>query len=381
MQGRRVDRTTRRHAALTFVIDRSGSMASEGRMTFLKRGLQRMVQQLKDGDLINLVLFDHEICVPVQSFVAGRDPQSHILRVIKALQPRGSTDLHLGLTKGYEVATAGFQRPYSNRVVMITDALANTGETSQQLIAAAGKHYDSHRIRLSGVGVGRTFNDALLDQLTERGRGAYVFLGSEEEVDDLFGDRFVSLIETTAVDVHFRLHLPPSLGMKTFYGEESSTDKRDVQAIHYFANTSQLFLSDLVARGGVLRPQDSIMLTVEYKDPETEAQLSEEYAFNLGQILGPSRNVGKGRMVMRWVDGLALVGARTAPRRSGRGAGSWVDQEGYRLCQKTRGELIELGSGLPEADTEPIISLWDKYCSRYERPRNPKKRDPQRPTP
>ena len=97
------------------------------------------------------------------------------------------------------------------------------------------------------------------------------------------------------------------------------------------------------------------MLTVQYKDPETEAQLYEEYAFNLGQIHGPSRNVGKGRMVMRWVDGLTLVGARTASRRSGGGAGSWIDKEGYRLCQKTRNELVELGTGLPEADTAPEL--------------------------
>ena len=43
-----------------------------------------------------------------------------------------------------------------------------------------------------------------------------------------------------------------------------------MQAIHYFANTSQLFLSDLMARGGRLRPEDQVMLTIEYEDPETQ---------------------------------------------------------------------------------------------------------------
>ena len=41
------------------------------------------------------------------------------------------------------------------------------------------RFYDSRRIRLSGVGVGSSFNDYLLDRLTERGKGAYVFLGSD----------------------------------------------------------------------------------------------------------------------------------------------------------------------------------------------------------
>ena len=76
------------------------------------------------------------------------------------------------------------------------------------------------------------------------------------------------VLETTALDVHFLLHLPESLRMNVFYGEESSTVKEDVQAIHYFANTSQLFLSDLMARGGALRPQDDVMLRVEYEERE-----------------------------------------------------------------------------------------------------------------
>src|SRR5690606_37286877 len=124
-----------------------------------------------------------------------------------------STNLHDGLVRGYEVANQAYQPTYTNRVVLITDALTNTGVTDQSLISVVGKHYDARRIRLSGVGVGSEFNDALLDELTERGRGAYVFLGSEAEVDAVFGSRFTSLIETIANDVHFKLSLPPSLAM------------------------------------------------------------------------------------------------------------------------------------------------------------------------
>ena len=92
---------------------------------------------------------------------------------------------------------------------------------------------------------------SLLDRLTERGKGAYVFLGSSAEVDAVFGPRFISLIETTALDVHFLLHLPNSLRMNVFYGEESSTVKEDVQAIHYFVCSVRISLyHDRVKRVG-----------------------------------------------------------------------------------------------------------------------------------
>jgi len=376
VRGRPVDVRSRRNAQMAIVVDRSGSMAAEGRMEYLKRGLLRMLNQLKSGDIVHLVIFDHEVCTPISNFVVGRDPLMILESAIRKLEPRGSTDLHSGLRTGYQLADAAYQPAYTNRVVMITDALANTGVTDAEMISMISRYYDSRRIRLSGVGVGREFNDALLDRLTEQGKGAYVFLGSEAEVDAVFGPRFVSLIETTAMDVHFQLHLPPSLRMNVFYGEESSVVKEDVQAIHYFANTSQLFLADLMARGGKLRPQDSIMLTIEYEHPETGAEMVEEYAYTLSDIEHESANVRKGRLVMRFIDGLAWMAARPVPSRHGSRLGTWEDDRGWEECDSGRQDLDLYSQGIADdPEVRRVLSLWEKYCSRYERPRTPVQRD------
>jgi Ca-activated chloride channel homolog len=374
VRGRSVDKASRRNAEITLVVDRSGSMSDEGRMSYLKRGLARMVDELKTGDIVHMVVFDHEVCVPMENFVVGRDDLAELRRAIDAIEPRGSTDLHQGLSRGYEIADRAYQAEYTNRVVLITDALANTGVTDERMISMISKYYDTRRIRLSGVGVGREFNDALLDRLTERGKGAYVFLGSEAEVDAVFGRRFISLIETTALDVHFLLHLPPSLRMNVFYGEESSTVKEDVQAIHYFANTSQLFLSDLMARGKQLRPQDGVMLGIEYEDPESGEKLNEEYSFTLGELEGRALNVRKGRLVMAWIDLLAQMAARPAPYSYGPGEGGWEDEQGWQMCDDGRKELARLAEGLTDPEVRRVLDLFDKYCSRYERPRHPVKR-------
>ncbi len=382
VNGRPVTKQSRRNAAVTLVIDRSGSMSDEGRMDYLKRGLLKMLDELKYGDMVHVVLFDHEVCVPAENFVVGRDKRSKLEKVINALEPRGATDLHRGLSTGYEIADRSYGPSYSNRVIMITDALANTGVVDPRLITMISKFYDNRRIRLSGVGVGREFNDELLDRLTERGKGAYVFLGSEAEVDAVFGSHFISLIETTALDVHFRLHLPPSLRMNVFYGEESSTVKSDVQEIHYFANTSQLFLSDLMARGGKLRPEDGVMLTIEYKDPESNQGMVEEYAFELGPLMNHTRNVKKGRFIMAWVDMLAAMAERPVPSYYRGGAGSWQDDDARQKCEAGQEELSRLSRDLGnDPEVIRVKELFVKYCARYERPRNPVKRDNTPPRP
>lgn len=385
VQGRPLTTETRRNVNLSFVIDRSGSMAAEDRMEYLKRGLLRSLAELKHGDIVHLVLFDTGVCTLAQNFVVGRDSHQRLADLIRRIEPNGSTNLHDGLAQGYAVANQVYQPTYTNRVVLITDALANTGVTDQRLISMVGKNYDARRIRLSGVGVGSEFNDSLLDELTERGRGAYVFLGSEAEVDAVFGSRFTSLVETIANDVHFKLSLPPSLAMNVFYGEEASVHKERVQAIHYFAGTSQLFLSDLRARHGRLSTQDDVLLTIEYEDPDTLAKRVEEYAFHLGELLGESRNVRKARLVDTFVRAVGVLAERPLPDRYAYRPAAWYDDGAYGQCNDVRSELGSLAAGMhDDPEVLRVQALWDKLCGRYVAPPAPppvQPRPPVRPLP
>jgi hypothetical protein len=168
--------------------------------------------------------------------------------------------------------------------------------------------------------------------------------------------------------------------LNVFYGEESSTVKADVQEIHYFANTSQLFLSDLMARGGEIRGQDQVMLSIEYQDPETGQALQEEYAFELAELMRRSKNVKKARVIMAWIDMLAELAARPAPLVFGRKEGSWQDADGWQRCEEGRAELDRLSADVSyDNEVRRVKSLFDKYCARYDRPRNPvrRHRDPQ----
>jgi hypothetical protein len=172
-----------------------------------------------------------------------------------------------------------------------------------------------------------------------------------------------------ANDVHFKLSLPPSLAMNVFYGEEASTVKERVQAIHYFANTSQLFLSDLKTRDGFLHYQDDLMLSIEYEDPETQAKMVEEYAFNLGQIWGDSRNVKKAQLLTRFIRELGTMAERPLPARYGYSAAAWYDDDAYNKCGAVRADLANMASGIEDdPEVRRVQGLWDTFCSRYSVP-------------
>lgn len=296
-------RPERQPLDLTVVLDRSGSMSAEGRMAYLKRGLQKMSDQLVRGDRVNLVLFDDQSCTPLEGYVHGRDDARLLTGVVDALQPRGSTDLDLGLRDGYRLANRDVTRGRNSRVLLISDALLNTGNIDPGTVSEVSRAYEGKGVRLSAIGVGRDFNDQVLDMLTEKGKGAYAYLGSEAVVDRIFGAGFESLVQTVAHDVHFSVDLPESLAMKRFYGEEASTVKEDVQPIHYYAGTKQLFLQDVEIRDGSVARGDLVTFHVEYTDALTGKKAERSWSSTVGDLLAADdRNLRKGRALMGWTD-------------------------------------------------------------------------------
>ena len=155
-------------------------------MDYTQRGLLKMTDQLKRGDRVDVVMFDDAVCTPLENFVVGRDDPRLLTDTIQRLAPDGATNLDLGLREGYRVARAKRDVHQRNRRVMVlTDAELNTGDVDPHTVSDIGAAFDDAQIRLTGVGVGRTFRDDVLDRLTEKGHGAYVFLGSEAVVDGL----------------------------------------------------------------------------------------------------------------------------------------------------------------------------------------------------
>ena len=343
-------------------------MRAQGKMAYLKEGLEVLKGQLKKGDVINVVEFDHEVCTAIEGFVVGRDPWSGYNQTVKELAPRGSTNLHAGLVEGYKLAEKFHVPGKINRVILITDAIANTGTLSSDLMSSISKYYDTKQIALSGIGVGLDFNDELLDTLTDRGKGAYLFLGIQQAIPRVFGSDFISLLETVARNVHFKTTFPQDLHLEVFYGEEVSTDKSKVQPIHYFANTSQLFLLDLAGKFKDEHP--SFKFQIEFEDPITGNKRVETLSRSIPQIKeNGENNVTKARLIMAFA---GLLEKTSYPGT--RPYGGWFRKatpqlmnktEGKKLCAETLATMKQESARYTDTETQYVTDLANKYCARY----------------
>ncbi len=198
LRTRPLDRADRPDAALTFVVDVSGSMAEPGRLDLVKDALNYLVDQLRPSDSVAIVAYDQEARVLREMTRASNRKALH--GAVDDLEPGGSTNLEGGLVTGYQVAREGFVTGASNRVILLSDGLANVGNTDAEPILRQIREQASKQIALLGVGVGSEYGDALMERLADEGDGFVTYVSEQGQARQLFVDRLPATLTLRALD-------------------------------------------------------------------------------------------------------------------------------------------------------------------------------------
>ncbi|MGW0705269.1 YfbK domain-containing protein [Streptomyces sp. NPDC002643] len=203
------DDSERPPAALTFVIDVSGSMSEPGRLDLAQDALGTMTDRLRDDDSVAIVTFSGE-AETVLPMTRLDDNRGEIHDAIDSLEPTDSTNLGAGIETGYETAVEGLRKGATNRVVLLSDALANTGDTdADTILERIGGERREHGITLFGVGVGSDYGDALMERLADKGDGHTTYVSSEKEAEKVFCEDLPRNIDLTARDAKAQVAFDP----------------------------------------------------------------------------------------------------------------------------------------------------------------------------
>ncbi|MEU2747353.1 von Willebrand factor type A domain-containing protein [Streptomyces collinus] len=196
-------------AALTFVIDVSGSMDEPGRLDLAKESLSVMTDRLRDDDSIALVTFSDE-AETVLSMTRLGGNRDEIQDTISDLDTQDSTNLGAGVETGYETAVEGLREGATNRVVLISDALANTGDTdADSILERISGERRENGITLFGVGVGSDYGDALMERLADKGDGHTVYVSDSREARKVFSEQLPRNVDLTARDAKAQVAFDP----------------------------------------------------------------------------------------------------------------------------------------------------------------------------
>ena len=195
----------RKRLNLVVVLDVSGSMSSpfdsyyydqngnqvqntedagKSKIAIATQSIVAMMGHLQAGDRFGVVLFttDAYKAKPL-SLVEATDLDA-IANHILALQALDSTNMEAGYQLGADMlAELGPVDPqvYENRIILLTDAMPNTGDTSATSLAGMVGSSADQRIFTTFVGIGVDFNSSLIELLTKtKGANYYSVHGSQE---------------------------------------------------------------------------------------------------------------------------------------------------------------------------------------------------------
>ncbi|HEY1816993.1 MAG TPA: VWA domain-containing protein [Kofleriaceae bacterium] len=159
---------------VTIVIDRSGSMAEDEKMTFAKRAAGKLIDVLDPHDRVNVIAFSDEVDpLFAAPHVVDAAARGQAKAFVDRLLAGGGTDLALALqTAVHSQTKAEPGRP--RIVVFLTD-----GESDAQKAVAV----DTSDLRLFTLGVGVDVNKALLAKLAAEKRGRFVYIERASEIE------------------------------------------------------------------------------------------------------------------------------------------------------------------------------------------------------
>jgi Ca-activated chloride channel family protein len=208
LQTREASLGERRDARLTFVIDTSGSMAGPGRLDLVKESLRTLVGGLRPSDAVAIVAFNGTATTILPMTPVAR--KDKLIDAIVRLQPGDSTNLEAGLVLGYKEARKGFTAGLTNRVILASDGLANTGDTESAPILKQVADEAQKDISLLCVGVGSDYGDKLMEQLADKGDGRALYVSEQDKADRLFVEQLPATVEIRARDAKAQVKFDPN---------------------------------------------------------------------------------------------------------------------------------------------------------------------------
>lgn len=197
-----VDNYERKPLNLSIVIDRSGSMSGR-KLDAVKDALKGIASYISPRDKVSLVVYDNN----VKTLISPRKFDRELfLSEVNRIESGGSTNLAGGLRKGLShVSKSGDD--YLNRVILLSDGLANVGTDSPEGLANIVESYKYNGISVSTIGVGADYDETLMTTIAKAGRGNYHFMENPSDAPEIFAAEFDNLTQIVATDVKVEFNL------------------------------------------------------------------------------------------------------------------------------------------------------------------------------
>lgn len=251
--------------------NRSGDRETTPKMSAANEAVLALIDQLEDEDRFGLVTFDQraETVVPLER-MDERDGAA-LADDVRSIEADGGTNLEAGMSTARQLVEPHADEGESDtRIVYLTDAMPNIGDTSADGLESRLETDAERGIHSTFVGVGMDFQSGLVDGITAVRGANYYSVHDAERFEERMGEEFEYMVTPMVYDLELTLEAP-GYEIEAVYGSPDADE-----ATGELMSVNTLFPSPTengASKGGVVllklnRTGDdpSLELTASYED-------------------------------------------------------------------------------------------------------------------
>lgn len=225
--GKTLAGSERKSMNLVLVIDRSGSMGDENKLEQVKQAAVSIINQMNSRDRLGIVIYDDSVQTILPS--SPVENMGRIRELLYGLSPGGSTNLAGGLDQGFHEARKNFRPDSVNRVILLSDGLANAGIIDPEQIAMLAKRIRERSISVSTMGVGIDFNETLMANVADHSGGNYYYISSDVNMAEIFRREWNLMQNVIANNATATIDLAPGVDVADVAGFQWSVSGRKLR--------------------------------------------------------------------------------------------------------------------------------------------------------
>ncbi len=221
----------RKKLNLVVVLDISGSMSSSfdayyydqlvvrgqtiednvesvSKMEVANESLVALLDHLRPDDRLGIVLFNHSAYVAKDLRLVAETDMAAIENHILEIAAQGGTNMEAGYKAGTELLGEYKQinpEEYENRIIFLTDAMPNLGNTNQSDLAQLADDNSEEGIYSSFIGIGLDFNAELIKAISQTQGANYFSVHSREDFNKQLDDNFEYMVTPLVFDLTLKL--------------------------------------------------------------------------------------------------------------------------------------------------------------------------------
>jgi len=215
-------------------------MQSGSKLDFAKKACKKLVKHLESFDTLHFVAYDDKVKTIFQNGDLSEGGKDALRTSIDAIRTGGTTNLCGGLERAVELLreTSNNSTDTVQRIFLFSDGCVNAGVIDHGEICQRVAAWASEGITTTAFGIGSDFDEPLMRQIAESGKGRYTFLATAQDIPRLVSKSIHDLLKLYGSEASIDIRGSSHTTVARVYGADDGEE--DVQAA-----TGLLELGDL----------------------------------------------------------------------------------------------------------------------------------------